>query len=459
MHRWTVAVALCAALVTASAPAQPQLPPRPQRAMWLWDPDPMLTGAAARETFFDFLAREQVTVVWAQIGTADRRLTFEPEWRALLGEATRRHVRIEALDGAPEYAIDEAVPKRIVEAVLAFNRAAAPEERFGGVHLDIEPYLLWSWRSPQGRLDVLGRYLNLLQWCKTRISSDFPAMKVGVDIPFWWQAIDDRTGRAIGDVVFNGERKTASYHVIDMLDNVGIMNYRNHAAGPNGMVSLGEDLLVYADRARKATLWMGVETSRESPAPVWFAVGLPSQAARPLLDQARAIGQRRQFKGYTLTVFDDGTCTHVGLRARGVDLARPPQALTAALAELARTFGALSQPGPDTRGEFARNRLLRSLDHDPEWQAPEARVIVDPESGREYPGVVATSIMLPALTFEGHPPEEFRREVAAAEKAFSTHASFAGMAIHHFESYRRLLGGSPGAESDARLNLPGRLVY
>ena len=411
------------------------------RAMWLWNPSPMLTSADARAAFFDFLDHEHITVVWAQVGTEGPNLKFAAEWRRLIAEATRRRVKIEALDGAPTYAIQEEIPKRVVESVLAYNESADPDQRFSGIHFDIEPYLLWAWRSPQGRQQVLRRYLDLLQWCRRRMDNEFPGMKLGVDIPFWWQSTDARTGRAIGDVAFNGETKAASFHVIDMLDNVGIMNYRNRAAGPNGMVALGEDLLVYADRARKTAIWMGVETSRDDASPVWFAIGLPKDVAAVALEAAD-ITPDRQYKSFKLTAFDDGASVHLGLGLRGMDPARPSAAFMSALAELARTLGVLSRPGPADRGDQSRARAMRSLAADPEWQKPTARTIVDPETGKEYPGVVADNVMLAILTFEGSPLEVFRRELAAADAAFAKHPSYRGLAIHHYESYRALVNGA-----------------
>jgi hypothetical protein len=121
--------------------------------------------------------------------------------------------------------------------------------------------------------------------------------------------------------------------------------------------------------------------------------------------------------------------------------------VTGALAELARTFGVLSHPGPDDRGDQARARAMRSLAADPEWQRPTARAIVDSHTGKEYPGVVANSVTPTSLTFEGASPEVFRRELSTAEAAFAKHASYLELAIHHYESYRALVKGAVPAPS------------
>jgi len=434
MHRRTVAAVLCVALALSAWPARPSTQAAPARATWLWDPGPAFASPDTRASMFDFLERERISVVWAQVILSGQDLASAQEWRTLIGDASKRGIRIEALDGRPTYAIQEDAARRVLDAVLAYNEASRPDERFSGVHLDIEPYLLWSWRSKPARKKVLRRYLDLLEWCKQRIANEFPAMTLGADIPFWWQSKDDRTGRPIGDVEFGGVAKAASYHVIDMLENVGIMNYRNRAEGPNGMISLGEDLLAYADGARKARLWMGVETAREQSTPVWFVVGLPGDAMTALLERTTDISENGQFRGYKVSVFDDGRNAHLGLSLKGIDPDRPPRAFLEALAAVARTYGAL-KPSAET----SRARLMTRLAADGEWGNPVARTFTDPDSGAEYEGVVASSAMPSTLSFDGLPIGAFRREAALAEQAFTRHPSYRGLAIHHYESFRRLV--------------------
>lgn len=442
--------------------------------MWLWDPSPQLSDPAVRAQFFEFLARERIRRVWAQVGTepqpaaaaqpkpagqptvSRRQLTRREEWRALLADAHNRGVRIEALDGDPAWAlaVRHHEPLGIVEAILAFNRESPSTSQFDGIHLDIEPYLLFPWRFRMARQSLLREYLNLITRIQER-AYEFPGMQVGVDIPSWWQATDDRTGRAIGDVEFGGVRKAASYHLIDRLDNVGIMNYRNFAEGPDGLISHGDDLLTYADRARHAKIWMGVETSRSTPTPVWFVVGLPSETVDALLEQgSTGIGRDNRFDGHRVRLFDDDLNTHVGLALTPGELEHPSPAVRAALADLARRLGVMSKPGPSDRGDLARNRALRAIAGDREWQEPVARPIVDPVSGAEYPGVLATAIMLPKLTFAGLSPEVMRRETAIAEAAFAAHASYTGLAIHHYESYLALVGPATAARTGRRLAWP-----
>lgn len=67
--------------------------------------------------------------------------------------------------------------------------------------------------------------------------------------PFWWQELDAATGKPQGEVTFGGKKKPASHHCIDLLDQVGIINYRDAAEGADGLIAHGQVLLAYADKA------------------------------------------------------------------------------------------------------------------------------------------------------------------------------------------------------------------
>ena len=88
-----------------------------------------------------------------------------------------------------------------------------------------------------------------------------------------------------------------------------------------------------------------------------------------------------------------------------------------------------------------------SLGRDPEWRNLRARSIHDERDRLEYLGFVATSIMLPKITFAGLPASTLRRELAAADAAFASHPAFAGMAIHHLESVRTILETAEPSEA------------
>lgn len=422
------------------------------RAMWVWDADPLLTDARARAELIAFSRLQRVGTLWVQVGVTagSTRGGIEPAslrnpaaWRVFIADAHRAGLRVEALDGAPEYALAELhhVPLGVVDAIIAFNDASAPEERFDGVHFDNEPYLLPGWSDPEERTRILEEYLALNAEAQRRIR-ERSSMVFGVDLPFWWHYVNDATGRAHAEVEFRGVRKAATFHCIDLLDNVGIMNYRNVAEGTDGLIAHALAILSYAEQTRGAKIYMGVDTSIAEPRTYWFAAGLPS---RDFFRLARSEGRRtriaREIGGFGTRTFSDGANIHVGLRVPREAERSDDTRLRQAMAELAERYGAAGQPAQRVRAEQAWARALNALRRDPEWIEEQDRPILGPDGRLISPGFQATAITLPKLTFAVKSAADMRRELGIAEEKFRQYSQYAGIAVHHYESYRRLVGG------------------
>src|SRR5258705_12471044 len=99
---------LWAAMFAVLSSLTPAAHPTPPRALWVWDPSPLLDDVRERGVFLDFCERHRIGTVWAQISTggtgAQRRLDRAAEWRALLAEGPPPGMTPHAPDGAPPYA-------------------------------------------------------------------------------------------------------------------------------------------------------------------------------------------------------------------------------------------------------------------------------------------------------------------------------------------------------------------
>lgn len=101
-------------------------------------------------------------------------------------------MKVHALDGDPHYARRDqhAVPISVLGAVVAYNAAAASNERFDGIHFDNEPYILLDWREPRLREQLLEEYLELN--ARAAAAAHDAGLAYGVDIPFWWDVAGER---------------------------------------------------------------------------------------------------------------------------------------------------------------------------------------------------------------------------------------------------------------------------
>ncbi len=427
------------------------------RTMWLWKLGELLEQETARESLFDLCAHEGIEQLWVQIGykvdplsvqvastggkpiAANVQLRHEEPLRQFLAAAHRARLQVHALDGDPEHCVRarHPVPLGVVDAIIAFNQASAPDQRFDGIHFDNEPHALLGWQDRSRREKMLKDFLDLNAECQRRVRT-LSGLTFGVDIPFWWHHVDLQTGKPVGEVTFNGKKKAASWHCLDLFDNVGLMNYRDSADGADGMVVHGQDLLAYADNNKGARIFMGVETVMPTPTDTWYVVGLPRKRFEAALRGAgREFADLCRYDGFRLRHIDDGHNVHVGLEVPLSPDANEVDRFGRALKSLAEKFGASS-------GNLSGNAVAQSR------SAAETAVRVDPElrnfrnrnianvSGAEIAGFQVTSIMLPKITFGDNTYDDFQTQITAAENSFRDYKKFGGMAVHSFESFQML---------------------
>jgi hypothetical protein len=96
-----------------------------------------------------------------------------------------------------------------------------------------------------------------------KLHADAPELLYGADITFWFDK-ENPDGTPCYPVTFHGITKDASKHLLDLADNVGIMGYRENAAGRNGLISLAQRTITYADHAH-GRAFVGVKMARIGP--------------------------------------------------------------------------------------------------------------------------------------------------------------------------------------------------
>jgi hypothetical protein len=219
------------------------------------------------------------------------------KYRKLIASAHARGFKVFALLGSgylrtQEYILREKRPAavRMFGSVLDFNRDTPDaSSRFDGVNVDIEPYLLDDWASAR---PLRGRqYLELSAEFMRMKAAAGSSLLVGPAMPFWFDGIED--------VEWNGQRRKLNECVQDIYDYVAIMDYRNVAEGPDGIVSHAQDELDYADRMNKKVM-IGVETLQTTPAKVtFFGKGGTYFEAQLALAES-AMRQHRSFGGFVV---------------------------------------------------------------------------------------------------------------------------------------------------------------
>lgn len=420
---------------------------RRSRKLWVWSTRKLLATPDKRHELFDFCQEQQIGEIWTQLIYKLRRRTpgvrdattcviQEPDdVRDLLREAHERGIRVHALDGYPDFAIEpnHDIPLAVVDAIIDFNAASNKQERFDGVHFDNEPYLLVGWQDAELRQQILREFLDLNAECQRRVR-ERSEMEYGIDIPFWWQERDAATGEVVGNVEFRGKRQAASFHCIDLLDNVGVMNYRDTADGADGMIAHGRELLEYADKAKAATVYMGIETFRYRPTPVWFVAGLPQaefkQRLRSQAEHIAPVSRLDEFRLRTLEV--EGTVS-VGIELPNAMTPDQQRQSRRTMLELAKHFGGSCEV-EELSGFF--RQVEKSIQDDRQWSNLRPYSVTDDGAARLRGGFILDNIMLAKTTFADDAYSDLQAQVRAAEQYFSRYKKYGGTAIHYYETFR-----------------------
>jgi hypothetical protein len=157
-----------------------------------------------------------------------------------------------AMASTNEFALNHKIALEYIDDIVAFNDSVDENQRFKGVHFDIEPYCLPQYReektttdeTERKKLRVLKSYLEMTIQCYEKTKQE--GLDFGLSIPYWF-----KLGNRI-EISFDlGEgMKPLSYHIIDNSDHIAIMAYRNE---PGLVVEAVSDEIVYAEDVNMET--------------------------------------------------------------------------------------------------------------------------------------------------------------------------------------------------------------
>lgn len=273
------------------------------RAIWTWEQASydMLRDGEAATAAIDFLRSKRIGTLYLYADTFNGQNLIEaqPElYRRFIARLHRRGIQAYALLGSGYLHTEEYIlPGRrdaalaMFRRVLDYNSVAAADERFDGVNLDIEPHILDQW--PEQKLLLLRQFLDLGQSLMDLKRQSGQVLAVGPAIPFWLDGIE---------LDWHGASKPVSEHVLDVYDYAALMDYRDHAAGRDGIVSNAMDEMIYAGQRNKR-LVIGVDVTPDEIQKVSFDHLAEPDLERELKLAARAFRGQRAFAGFAIHHF------------------------------------------------------------------------------------------------------------------------------------------------------------
>jgi hypothetical protein len=293
---------LCAFLLATSGISQSAnvSAPEPERAIWIWEKDSyaMLEDRSAADDAIRFLNSKHINTIYLYADTFDKQnlIVSQPQmYSRLIQRLHQGGIHTYALLGSAylhteEYILPEhrSAALSMMQRVLDFNSRAAPDERFDGVNLDIEPHILDLW--PAQKIQLLEWFLDMSQSLMELKKASGQTLSVGPAIPFWLDSIE---------LEWHGQTKRVSDHVQDIYDYVALMDYRDHAEGTDGIISHAKDELIYAGLHNRKVM-IGLEVTPNDIQKVSFNHLTEQDMERELSLAEKGFADQPGFAGFVI---------------------------------------------------------------------------------------------------------------------------------------------------------------
>ncbi|GIP19822.1 MULTISPECIES: hypothetical protein [Paenibacillus] len=218
------------------------------RATYIWEagdvvnrPDEVLT----------FAKNKKINVLYLHIDVDYGYAAYRP----FMKKASAAGIEVHAMGGNTGYAFTEnrAQITKLINYVKNYNRLVDADERFFGIHLDVEPWVLPAWQSATDR--VINEWTGNMNYFIGEVKKN-SKLQTSVDIAAWLDRykVKDEDGISI------------SKWFIQKMDHVTIMDFRNYASGIGGIADMAKEELAFGSELGKPVV-LAVETKVSSEGP------------------------------------------------------------------------------------------------------------------------------------------------------------------------------------------------
>jgi hypothetical protein len=251
-------------------------------ATWMWN-----TYAIWRDKdqTLQYLTQNGINLVYLQV---DKEIPVDV-YRTFIREAGARGIEIHALGGKPYWALPDRQGEMydFIYWVKAYNNSSRSAERFNGIHLDVEPYVLPQWRYDQDT--VIGHWMDTVSGFVEEVKSD-SYLTTGADFPVWLDRFLVPDGK--------GDTTTLTDWFFGRLDQITLMAYIDNA--PDIVKAVTKEL----NEAAGKPVIIGMETMDNDEANTSFYALGRSQLTGELNTVVQALSSHPSYAGYAIHEYD-----------------------------------------------------------------------------------------------------------------------------------------------------------
>ena len=227
--------------------------------------------------------------------------------QAYIKQASKNGISVDALAGDKDWATPDKryLMEQMVDFVADYNKQSRPDSRFSGLQFDVEAYNLPDF--PSNQQSIMSDYLTSVRdisgkWDKTPATT---GLGLSFTVPFWLDGDNNYAKK----VSWEGKQNYPTFLLINILSGlkhpyVVVMDYRNHAEGPNGSITHAKGEIDYAQNNNASVkIIIGQEVSYVEPASITFYGKDRDYIIRQVSLISRAFENKTVFQGIAFNDF------------------------------------------------------------------------------------------------------------------------------------------------------------
>ncbi|SCZ09662.1 hypothetical protein SAMN05720606_12268 [Paenibacillus polysaccharolyticus] len=214
---------------------------RPVRGTWVWDTTQIRNNA---QDILSFAKANNINTIYLQM---NRDIKI-PEYKNFIRLARTQNIAVDIMDGRSAWGLTESREQiaSFMDWIEAYQAQALANEKFAGIHLDIEPHVHPQWKINQA--SVITQWQGNVNYIIDRAAR--MKMPVAADLPFW-----------LDNYKIPGSTMAVSSWMIRKFDSITIMAYRDTAAAIYNVAK--DELIDAASVGKKISIAVETKQSKE----------------------------------------------------------------------------------------------------------------------------------------------------------------------------------------------------
>lgn len=215
--------------------ADPVIRDRMVRGTYIWEANEVIHNSYE---ILEFAKEKNINWLYVRL---DLQQPFS-SYQEFVRQASAAGIEVHAMGGHPIWALQENRARilRLVNYVKDYNRAVQGDERFHGIHLDIEPYVLPDWRMDSQK--VISEWTSNLEAFVYELKKD-SNLQASIDMAVW-----------LDKYMVPGSDMSLSKWMINLMDHVSLMAFRDSAEGSNGIARVVREEMAFGDELGKPVM-------------------------------------------------------------------------------------------------------------------------------------------------------------------------------------------------------------